>query len=73
MRIRGQDEAGTFQGWDTLVPPPVPPTLADAIAALVNATADNTQFLWEVMVNQNNQQGGLWQNNQHEIQLIWNL
>jgi hypothetical protein len=29
-------------------PPPVPPTLAEAIAALVNATADNTRFLREM-------------------------
>lgn len=42
MRIRGQVEAGTFQGRDTPVPSPVPPTLADATAALVDATADNT-------------------------------
>jgi hypothetical protein len=64
MHILGQVEACTFQGRDTLVPPPVPPTLVDATTSLVNATADNTRFLWEVMVNQNNQQGGPWQNNQ---------
>jgi hypothetical protein len=33
-------------------PPPVPPTLAEAIAALVNATADNTRFLREMASNQ---------------------
>jgi hypothetical protein len=54
MRTRGQDEAGTSQGEDILVPPLVPPTLADAIVALVNATTDNTRFLWEVVGNQNN-------------------
>jgi hypothetical protein len=32
-------------------PPPVPPTLAEAIAALVNATADNTRFLREMAGN----------------------
>lgn len=54
MRTRGQDEAGTSQGEDILVPPLVPPTLADAIVALVNATTNNTRFLWEVVGNQNN-------------------
>jgi hypothetical protein len=33
-------------------PPPVPPTLAEAIAALVNVTADNTRFLREMAGNQ---------------------
>jgi hypothetical protein len=28
---------------------PVPPTLAEAIATLVNATADNTRFLREMV------------------------
>jgi hypothetical protein len=36
-RTRAQDGAGTSRGWeDTPNPPPVPPTLAEAIAALVN-------------------------------------
>jgi hypothetical protein len=39
-------------------PPPVPPTLAEAIAALVNATADNTRFLWEMAGQQYQQHGG---------------
>jgi hypothetical protein len=39
-------------------PPPVPPTLSKAIAALVNATADNTRFLREMAGNQFQQQGG---------------
>jgi hypothetical protein len=38
-------------------PPPVPPTLAEAIAALVNATTDNTRFLWEMAGQQMQQQG----------------
>jgi hypothetical protein len=38
-------------------PPPVPPTLAEAVAALVNATADNTRFLWEMVGQQMQQQG----------------
>jgi hypothetical protein len=48
-RTRGQDGAGSSRGRETtLNPPPVPPTLAMAIAALVNATADNTRFLREM-------------------------
>jgi hypothetical protein len=53
------DGAGTSRGWeDTLNPPPVPPTLAEAIAALVNATTDNTRFLREMAGNQFQQHGG---------------
>ena len=56
---RGQDGAGTFHGRKTTPnPPPVPPTLAEAIAALVNATADNTRFLSEMAGNQFQQHGG---------------
>jgi hypothetical protein len=48
-RTRGQDGAGTSRGREaTPNPPPVPPTLAEAITALVNATADNTRFLREM-------------------------
>jgi hypothetical protein len=48
-RTRGQDGAGTARGRETTPnPPPVPLTLAEAIAALVNATADNTYFLREL-------------------------
>ena len=39
-------------------PPPIPPTLAEAIAALANATTDNTRFLREMAGNQFQQQGG---------------
>jgi hypothetical protein len=47
-RTRAQDGVGTSCcGEETPNPPPVPPTLAEAIAALVNATADNTHFLRE--------------------------
>jgi hypothetical protein len=35
----------------------VPPTLVEAIAALVNATADNTRFLREMAGQQYQQQG----------------
>src|SRR5690349_22017155 len=58
-RTRGQDAAGTSGGRDaTPNPPPVPPTLAEAIAALVNATKDNTRFLREMAGQQFQQQGG---------------
>ena len=51
--------AGTSRGGEeTPNPPPVPPTLAEAIAALVNATADSTRFLREMARNQFHQQGG---------------
>jgi hypothetical protein len=57
-RTRAHDGAGASRGrWDTPNPPPVPPTLAEAIAALVNATADNTRFLREMAGNQFRQQG----------------
>jgi hypothetical protein len=47
------DSAGTSHGReDTPNPPPVPPTLAEAIAAMVNATANNTLFLREMAGNQ---------------------
>ena len=63
-RTRAQDGAGTSRGGEeTPNPPPVPPTLAEAIAALVNATADNTRFLREMAGNQFHQQGGRGQLN----------
>jgi hypothetical protein len=52
-RTRAHDSVGTSRGRvDTPNPPPVPPTLAEAIAALVNATVDNTRFLHEMAGNQ---------------------
>jgi hypothetical protein len=58
-RTRAQDGAGTSRGREeTPNPPPVPPTLAEVIAALVNATADNTCFLRELVGNQFQQHGG---------------
>jgi hypothetical protein len=58
-RTHGQDGAGTTRGREaTPNPPPVPPTLAEAIVALVNATADNTRFLQETVGQQYQQQGG---------------
>jgi hypothetical protein len=51
-RTRAHDGVGTSRGRkDTPNPSPVPPTLAEAIAALVNATADNTRFLCEMAGN----------------------
>jgi hypothetical protein len=56
---RAHDGAGTSHGRkDTPNPPPVPPTLAEAIAALVNATTDNTRFLHEMAGNQFQQHRG---------------
>jgi hypothetical protein len=58
-RTRAHDGAGTSRGQeDTPNPPPVPPTLAEVIAALVTATANNTRFLREMAGNQFQQQGG---------------
>jgi hypothetical protein len=58
-RTRAQDGAGTSRGREaTPNPPLVPLTLAEAIAALVNATADNTRFLREMAGQQLQQQGG---------------
>jgi hypothetical protein len=58
-RTRAHDGAGTSRSReDTPNPPPVPPTLVEAIAALVNATADNTRFLHEMAGNQFQQNGG---------------
>jgi hypothetical protein len=52
-RTHAHDGAGTSRGReDTPNPPPVPPTLAEAIIALVNATTDNTRFLHEMAGNQ---------------------
>jgi hypothetical protein len=55
-RTRAHDDAGTSRGQEDTPNPP--PTLAEAIAALVSATADNTRFLREMAGNQFQQQGG---------------
>jgi hypothetical protein len=58
-QTRAQDGVGTSRGGeDTPNPPPVPPTLAKAITALVNTTADNTPFLREMADNQFQQHEG---------------
>jgi hypothetical protein len=57
-QTRAHDGARTSRGQeDTPNPPPVPPTLAEAIAALVTATADNTRFLREMVGHQVQQRG----------------
>jgi hypothetical protein len=57
-RTHAHDGAGTSHGReDTPNSSPVPPTLAEAITALVNATADNTRFLREMAGNQFQQHG----------------
>jgi hypothetical protein len=57
-KTRAQDGAGTSRGREaTPNPPPVPRTLDEAIAALVNATTDNTCFLREMAGQQMQQQG----------------
>jgi hypothetical protein len=58
-RTHAHDGAGTSRGReDTPNPPPVPLTLVEAIVVLVNATADNTRFLREMVGNQFQQHGG---------------
>jgi hypothetical protein len=58
-RTRAHDSAGTSLGReDTPNPPPIPPTLAEAITALVSATVDNTRFLREMAGNEFQQHGG---------------
>src|SRR5688572_26327896 len=58
-RTRAHDGARTSLGQeDTPNPPPVPPTLAEAIAALITAPADNICFLREMAGQQLQQQGG---------------
>ena len=48
-------------------PPPVPPTLADAIAALVNVTVENARLLREIaQSNQNMVQGNHGRNHNRQ-------
>jgi hypothetical protein len=71
-KTRAQDGAGTSRGREsTPNPPPVPPTLAEAIAALVNATADNTRFLREMGGQQFQQPGGRGYQQGPAKLLIW--
>jgi hypothetical protein len=58
-RTRAHDGVGTSRGQeDTPNRPPVSPTLAETIAALVTTTADNTHLLREMAGHQLQQQGG---------------
>jgi hypothetical protein len=58
-QTHAHDGAGTSHDEeDTPNPPTVTPTLVEAIAALVNATADNTCFLREMAGNQFQKYGG---------------
>ena len=60
----GSHIPGTSQDEDGIPdPPPVPPNLADAIAALVNVTVDNARLLREIaQSNQNMMQGNRGRN-----------
>jgi hypothetical protein len=58
-RTHAHDGAGTSHGGEeTPNPPPIPHPLAEPIAALVNATADNMCFLRELAGNQFQHHGG---------------
>jgi hypothetical protein len=61
MSTRGSDGAGTSRGGAEAdinpPPPPLPPTMAESIVALVNATVDNARVLHEIAHHQNNQGG----------------
>ena len=65
---RGLTIPGSSQDEDGIPdPPPVPPNLADAIAALVNVTVDNARLLWELaQSNQNMMQGNHGRNHQRQ-------
>ena len=54
-RTRGSNIPGSLQDEDGIPdPPPVPPNLADAIAALVNVTVDNAWLLRELAQSNQN-------------------
>ena len=67
-RTRGLTIPGSSQGEDGIPdPPPVPPNLADAIAALVNVIVDNARLLRELaQSNQNMMQGNYGRNYQRQ-------
>jgi hypothetical protein len=54
-RTHANDGTRTSQGGgDVPNPPPVPPTIVEAIAALINATAENVRLLREMTQNNQN-------------------
>ena len=67
-RTWASDIPGSSQDEDGIPdPPPVPPNLADAIAALVNVTVDNARLLQELaQSNQNMMQGNHGRNHQRQ-------
>ena len=67
-RTRGSNVLGSSQDEDGIPdPPPVPPNLADDIAALVNVTVDNARLLRELaQSNQNMMQGNHGRNHQRQ-------
>ena len=67
-RTRASDIPGSSQDEDGVPdPPPVPPNLADAIAALVNVTIDNARLLRELaQSNQNMMHGNRGRNHQRQ-------
>jgi hypothetical protein len=72
-QTRAHDGAVTSHGGeDTPNPPPVPPTLAEAIAAMVNATADNTRFLRKWRATNSNSTEAEFPLKDRVILLIWN-
>ena len=59
VHTRGSDNAGTsHDGANVPNPPPTPPSLAEAIEALVHATAKNARLLREMAQNNTNAQQG---------------
>ena len=72
-RTRGSHIPGTSQDDDDIPnPPPMPTNLADAIAALVNVTVENSRLLHEMaQSNQNQMHGNRGRNhNRHEATYV---
>ena len=72
-RTRASDIPGSSQDEGGVPdPPPVPPTLADAITALVHVTIENARLLREIaQSNQNMVQGNRGRNhNRHEATYV---
>ena len=70
---QGSTIPGTSQDEDGIPdPPPVPPNLANAIAALINVTVDNARLLREIaQSNQNMMQGNRGRNHpRHEATYV---